>query len=630
MPKIAFLPFNVAEPVRPALGRQLCHFVSEALKVQPDVEVNYVSYLAQVGTQESPEAAFVNIGEDLNDAEFIKQIVSQSSADYVVDGVIKSDEDKYILTLRVTGKNGSEFMDSRKFAISDLFDVIRWLVKGVAEGCSLTLLPEFAQRMEFGTDDPQTFLDFMMGYDGIAYIQQAGGQVAKEFDVSLAFDSLLTAVQRDTDFLGPYEAALTLAQLCAQNGVGNFEVVEQKLRRLSELVPDDWRAYFAIGDLLQAAGRVSEAADRFEKAIRVLDEAKTSALDKKSKGEDVDVPQVEPSLYTRLGLAQQQLGMVANAERTYKKAIEMEGPEKPSMDWLAALLSNQGRSHEVPALWKEQLDKNPDAPHLWSKYALALMQDKREEEGRRAFEEGLQRTNDSFVVKRFYAPYLASKNELDRAMDFYEDVLDETPEDVPTLLEYAQTLMNAERLHEVPDVLKKVLNTNPDPDTAAQTKAWLYEVENPKRIESLRRAQELMEKEDFPGAIAEIEPVVEWMKDYWKAWAMLSTLYNRLQRFSDAERAAQMVLQIFPGCEPAYGELTAALVGQNRAEEAYNMLTAVLRARPTSWPIALNLAMAAKQTGRRDEATRLAKQLREAAGPGNVEVEQVLSELERG
>ena len=62
MPNIAFLPFNVGEPVRPALGRQLSQFLSEAYKVQPEVSTNFVNYLAQVGTQEAPEAALVNFG----------------------------------------------------------------------------------------------------------------------------------------------------------------------------------------------------------------------------------------------------------------------------------------------------------------------------------------------------------------------------------------------------------------------------------------------------------------------------------------------------------------------------------------------------------------------------------------
>ncbi len=630
MPNIAFLPFNVAEPVRPALGRQLCQFLSEALKVQPEVGTNFVSYVAQVGTPAEPEAAFVNLTEELNSDDFIKQVQEQSGADVVVDGSIERVEDKYELTLRFSkpGVIGSS-TSTKTFGVPEIFDTVRWMVSELAKGVEITLLPEFAEKMEFGTDDPQAFYDFLLGFDAISYIGQAGSQVSKNFDLSAAFDELLSAVERDNDFLGPYEAVLQLSQLCAQNGVGTFEVVESKLKKLLEMIPFDWRGYYATAGIYQGSGRLNEAADTYDKAIRVLDEERAKTLTKKSAGEDVDVPDLEPALFTRLGLVQQQLNMVANAERSFKKALDLEGPDKPTMDFLAGLMSATGRGHEVPAMWKAVIDQNPNSPVAWAKYGMSLLQAERQADAEKAFDEGLEKTENSLMVKRYYAPFLVRKGEFDRAMDFYEDCLEETPQDVGLLLEYAQTLGKAGREHEIPDVLKTILAGEIDQDTKANTQAWLYELEQPKRIEALQRAQEFMEKEEFKLAIDELEPMKVWMQDYWKLWALLSTLYNRAQRFEDAEAAARKVIEIFPGCEPAYGELAGSLVGQDKAEDAYNMLAMVLRARPTSLPIALNLAMAAKQTGRRDEASRLAKQLREAAGPGNVELEKVLSEIER-
>src|SRR5205085_11168201 len=117
----------------------------------------------------------------------------------------------------------------------------------------------------------------------------------------------------------------------------------------------------------------------------------------------------------------------------------------------------------------------------------------------------------NLLVKRYYAPFLAGKKEFDQAMDFYEDCLDETPNDIPLLLEYAQTLQQAGRIHEVPDVLKMVLKSEPDPDTKANTQAWLYELEQPKRIEILQKAQEEMESEKFQEAVEDWEPWTSWM-----------------------------------------------------------------------------------------------------------------------
>jgi predicted Zn-dependent protease len=282
-------------------------------------------------------------------------------------------------------------------------------------------------------------------------------------------------------------------------------------------------------------------------------------------------------------------------------------------------------------MWKQVLDEHPKSPEAWGRYAVSLVLDKRPADAMKTFEEALEKTDGHVIIKRHFAPFLVNEGNADRAMDLYEDVLEVAPNEVAVLIEYAQTLETAGRMHEVPDVLKNLLGIeNLDLDTKAQANARLFEIEQPKRIETIVKAQQKMEAEDFQGAIADIEPVSKWMPDYWKVWAMLSTLYNRVQRFTDAENAARRVLEIFPGAEPAYHELASSLVGQDRAEEAYNFLNQAIRARPGSAAIALSLAMAAKQTGRTEEAANLARQLREAAGPNNPEIEQLLSEIERG
>ena len=39
--------------------------------------------------------------------------------------------------------------------------------------------------------------------------------------------------------------------------------------------------------------------------------------------------------------------------------LELEGDDKPSTDFLANVLAQTNREHEVPALWKALIDKNP-------------------------------------------------------------------------------------------------------------------------------------------------------------------------------------------------------------------------------------------------------------------------------
>jgi predicted Zn-dependent protease len=343
-----------------------------------------------------------------------------------------------------------------------------------------------------------------------------------------------------------------------------------------------------------------------------------------------DQTPLDPGLYTRIGILQHNMGMVANAERSFKKALDLEGPDKPSMQFMTPLYMQSGRGHEVPRIWKEVLDQNPESPEAWGRYAVSLVMVQKMDDAKKAFEEGLAKTNDHVLLKRHFAPFLASTGDHDRAMDMYEDVLEVAPNEIPVLIEYSQVLDGAGRTHEVPDVLNTLLkNENLDPDLRAQAKARLIEIEQPQRIEPIVAAQRKMESEDFNGAIADLEPIAQWLPEYWKVHMMLATLYNRVQKFQEAEAAARRVMEMFPGAEPAYHELASAMVGLGRAEEAYTFLNQALAARPQSPTIALSLAMAAKQTGRTEEAANLARQLREAAGPGNPEIEQVLSEIER-
>ena len=631
MPKLTFLPFNVGEPLRPALGRQLANFLSEAYKTQPDVETNFVSFLTQVGTATEPAQAFVNLGNELNPTEFVENILQQSGADYAIDGTLNAADGGSSLTLRVSkpGTTG-ELVREKTFTDAETFDVLRWLVKEVAEGTGVQLIPEFETKMEFGTDSAESFNKFMLGYDAVNYVGQAGRQVAKEFDIASAFDDLYASLEADRDFLGPYEASLQLAALCLQNGLGTPEVLEAKVRRLQEFVPEDYRGLYALGDIYNATARPQEAMGAFEKAIRLMESQNAEKTKQKEAGEDVDVPGLDPGIYTRLGLIQQHSGMLANAERSFKKALDLEGPDKPTMQFMTPLLVNSGRGHEVVKTWKDVLDANIESPEAWGRYAVSLVMAQKHDDARKAFEDGLAKTGDHVLLKRHFAPFLASTGDAHRAMDLYEDVLEVAPNEVPVLVEYSQVLDNAGRTHEVADVLKTLLaNENLDPDLRAQAKARQIEIEQPQRIEPIVGAQKMMESEDFNGAIAALQPIAQWMPEYWKVWMMLATLHNRVQNFVEAENAAKRVIELFPGCEPAYHEYASSLVGQDRAEEAYTFLNQTLAARPQSATIALSLAMAAKQTGRTEEAANLARQLREAAGPGNPEIEQVLSEIER-
>ncbi len=609
--KVAVLPFNAAQGTPPALGRQLSNFAADTVRAATNSEINSVSFLAQMDAEDGPRAAFVNVSDTLMEWEWLDQMFSQSEVDRIMDGLLKKDGEHFTLTVRFHEKGNETPLHERTdtFTVNDLFPQLRTLISEVSQYGGVELPDNLkGDNLDFGTDNPQAFMNFLEGYDAFQYIQQAQGRVAREFNPQGSIDILLAALELDNDFVAPYETLVQLCRMLGQFRIGQFDWVEAALTKLTQFAPDDFKAYFALGEVYQGVNNLEKAVQFYEKSQQLEPN--------------------EPAILTRLGMLQMNMNMPVNAERNFRKAVELEADDKPSLDMLAGVLQQTNRGHEVPPLWKEQIDKSPQNPVFRAKYAASLIQNGNEDQGVKAFEEGLSAIEDNLVIKRFYAPYLAQKEDLDRAMDFYEDCIEVAPNDVQLLLEYAQTLQSAKRDFEIPQVLKTVLNNNPDPNTRANVLAWLTELEQPKRAEAVQQAEQKMQAGDFDGAIRDLKPLRNWLADYWKLWALLSAAYNRVGASEDAQDASIRLINLFPGCEPAYGELLQAMTMLGKHEEAYNVLRNTAINMPGSLGVHVNLALAAKRIGNVDEAKGLARQIREAVGP-NKDIEDILSEVDR-
>jgi tetratricopeptide (TPR) repeat protein len=626
MSKVTFLPFHVSEGVPPALGRQLSSLLCEQFLGLEGVEAQYASYLATHGSNGGGYAEFVALPSELSPTEVIEEILRTTESDFLIDGLLTRAGDAYTLTVRVTTPSDVEgTTETYDFVKPGLFEALQ----SVYARLRTTIGAEQAEpSIRFGTNNPEAFLHFLEGYDTISYLQQAGPRARKDVDVGAAFDRFLAALNEDDSFAGAFDAGLRLGQLAIALRVGDSRVIEDRLKRLAAGYPNDPRLYFLLGELYIAENKLQEAEQALDKAASLAESAKGGAGAGTSEDEGRLDASFLAALHTRLGLVRQEMGMPAGSEIAFKKAAEYEGPEKPALDLLAPLLFSQNRQHELPGLWRQVIDQDPTEAAPWVKYAMVVRQLERPDDAKRALEDALGKVKEPAVVKRFLAAMEAESGNYDRAMDLYEDFLDEYPDVVPVLFEYAQTLQAAGRTHEIPDVLEKVLASDPDPNTRAHAAAWLFELKNPKRVEALKAAHEKVEKEDFQGAVEDLEKMVEWMDDYWKGWALLANLYNRLKRYVDAEKAAKRTLSIFPGCEPAYVDLANALVGQGKADQAYRLLAQLVAQGMRSLPIVLELGMVAKKLGRETEVKEIVKAIREAVGKDHPEIENALKQLE--
>lgn len=608
--RIAVLPFNAVEGTSPALARQLAFFISEVVRAESGFEVAAPRFQTQVEEDGVPRTAYVNVADVLLEEQMLDQMQGQLEPDVMLDGLLKQDGDNFTLNYRITKKDGQKPFEVHEttFDAGGVFKAVGGVIKALLTESGSAKAAEQPEILAVGTENGAAFLKFVEAYDSIVYIQESQGRMTKSFSPKPSFDMFLEALALDKDFEAPYESLVQLARMCAQGQIGTFDDIRDSLNKAIELVPEDYKAHFALGELFGLINDGISASSHYEKAISLEPN--------------------EASLYTRLGLAQMQAGMPVNAERNLRKAIAMEADDKPSLDFLANLLTEMDRGHEVPGIYKEHLDKSPNDPNLIAKYAVALVNNGKAEEGEKVFEDGLHKADDTTMIKRIYAPYLASaKQEYDRALDFYEDAIDATPTDVVLLLEYVQTLDQAGREVDMPEVLNQILSITPDPNIRAQTMARLIEIEQPKRVEGVQRAEQKIQDADFEGAARELKPLKTWLGDYWKFWYVYSIACNANQDYEEAEESSKRLLNMYPACDVAFEQYYQALHGQGKTEEAYNTLRFAAMNLPPTLPLHVTLARAAKETGRTDEARAIARQIREAVGE-NMDLELLLQQLE--
>ncbi len=606
--KFASLPFNASPQSEAPLARQLANFVCENLRLQEETEAGLVNLFVEVDQASGRRIAMATLGEGLPEDELVRQVLTQGGVDVLMDGLLSGTEETgYELQARFHRRDGGEpevvCFSKAELAGAGIFEALRTLLRRAAEIAEVELDED---APEFGTEDPAAFLNFLRGYDALPYIRQTQGRIVEEYSLEEAIDRLLASAKADPDYLAPYEMLVALVRECVQHRMGPVPKMEEALKELAALAEDDARAWFVLGELYEATGRLNEAAAAFEKAIAIEPD--------------------EPAFHTRLGLVFLRQGMPTNAERKFRKAMELEDEPKPSLDFLAQALTVLGRAHEVPALWQERVERDPSNGLLWAKLAVSKRLAGDEDGAKRAFEEGLERSENPLIVKRYYAPLLVEDGELDQALDYYEDCLDETPTDVPLLVEYAQALEKANREPDLPKVLRDILTCTQDPNLRAPAQARLLELEQPKRTQQVEDARAKMEEGRFDEAVRLLKPLRNWLADYWKMWALLSTAYNRLGEHEEAEDAAKRLISLYPACEPAYGELATALTAQAKHEEAFRVLAFARQQLPQSLPLAINYALAAHQIGRTDEARQLAREILEAT-KGEPEIAKILAPI---
>ncbi|MCG9895098.1 MAG: tetratricopeptide repeat protein [Fimbriimonadaceae bacterium] len=611
--RIAVLPFNAAPGADQALARQLGSYLSEILRASGAAdEIGFVQYMQPEEAEDGTRFRLTNPAEGHNEAELLENIAEQGAPDVIFDGLLTGTVQEGSLEIRRFERNYQEPQEVKRAdwvagaMTVALADLMVELTRGAGGE-----IPDERTSVEamFQTGDSEAVANWLRVMDAVQYLDRSQGRVVYDWTPKGSYEAGQAALKAVPGFETVAFALVELARRCFNLRLGTPDMAVEALDVAAAQCPESPAVLFQIGSFFADFGDANKATTLLERASRLVPD--------------------EPAVWTRLGMVQLQQNMPVNAERSLKKAIELQNSENfdpTPYDVLTHVLGQTGREHEIEPLFKGLIAKHPQSGPGHARYAQVLLQTGKVEEAKTFMDQAMGSLDDNLAVKRVYAPLLRDSGDFDRAMDFYEEILEDEPQNVPLMLEYADTLMKGDRAFEAEKVLRDVIEIS-DPQTRAQAQAWLIELEQPKRVEMIQAAQKKADDGDVAGALADLKPLRNWLQDYWKLWALLATLHNRVEEFLPAEEAAKQCLTIFPGCEPAVSELANSLGGQKRHDEAFDLMRQAIQAQPGSIPIAIQYGLAAKRVGQTEEARNVARQLREALGDQG-ELEQILAEME--
>ncbi|HVH47009.1 MAG TPA: tetratricopeptide repeat protein [Labilithrix sp.] len=120
--------------------------------------------------------------------------------------------------------------------------------------------------------------------------------------------------------------------------------------------------------------------------------------------------------YHYLGLVNDQTGQKADAEKNYRKALELKPDLDESATNLAAILIEAGKYDEAAGLMKKAIAKNPKSAALQVNLGMALSGKNDVDGANKAFEEAIKLEPNNGIHVVTYAGHLARNSKKDEAI----------------------------------------------------------------------------------------------------------------------------------------------------------------------------------------------------------------------
>ncbi len=349
---------------------------------------------------------------------------------------------------------------------------------------------------------------------------------------------------------------------------GDFPGAADVCRRGLAQYPDDEPLTVLLSGALSEQDRDGEAVALMEKY-----------LDKKPDSSEARQELVR--LYLRIGATDKALDLLGNGRNDENSA--------PAMLFRARVLAGAGKTAEATAALKALVRKYPDFAQGWVETALLAERGNRRNDAMNAYRKALDLLPESLDLwYRLISLQLKDGKPLAAIQ-----TLDKAPDQGSFRLQVALLFADEGHNKEALDLLQSAVKSGADPDEASYYRSII----------------ELRMSGDVEGALMLLQSIPTSSPLYDRAKLRALNILLDAGRFEEAEKAAAQARTVRPDLKELWGVQAFALLKQNKADEAVDLMKQALAKFPDDEDLLFSLGHIQEEAGQRDAALATMEQI---------------------
>jgi len=298
----------------------------------------------------------------------------------------------------------------------------------------------------------------------------------------------------------------------------------------------------------------------------------------------VGVGQTVDELFDQV-LTELRQGRYEEAERTWRRLLQIEPNNAGAYVGLGLALERQGKLDEAVAAYERAIDLNPDYAGAYVGIGLALSDQGKLDEAVAAYERAIDFNPDDAIAHYNLGNALYNQGKLDEAVAAFQRAIDLNPEDAIAHYNLGVALSDQGKLDEAVAAFQRAIDLNPE-----------------FAIAHYNLGVALYNQGKLDEAVAAFQRAIDLNPELAEAYNGLGIALRQQGKLDEAVAAYERAIDLNPEYATAYNGLGNALSDQGKLDEAVAAFQRAIDLNPEHTIAHYNLGLALRQQGKLDEA----------------------------